>query len=124
MSIGESRTRNLAVAGLAGLALALLALGLRSRPAGAAFPGANGKIVFVSDRDGDFEVFTMNSDGSHQRQTTDNTVHDWFPCYSPSGRWIAFSRGDEERDVLLMRPDGSHVTRLTHSNADDVFPDF
>ncbi len=42
-------------------------------PAHAAYPGANGKIVFASDRttgegvnnpEGDYEIFTMNPDGT------------------------------------------------------------
>jgi hypothetical protein len=31
------------------------------RPAEAAFPGANGKIVFASNRTGDYEIFVMNA---------------------------------------------------------------
>src|SRR5690349_1180282 len=32
-------------------------------PAGAAFPGGVGKIVFDSNRDGNYEIYVMNADG-------------------------------------------------------------
>jgi hypothetical protein len=40
-------------------------------PAGAGFPGSNGNIAFASDRDGNFEVYSMNPDGSGQTRLTD-----------------------------------------------------
>ena len=53
--------------------LFLLLLGVL--PAGSSFvcaqTGPNGKIAFVSDRDGQSDIYTMNSDGSNvQRLTT------------------------------------------------------
>ena len=51
---------------------------LGASPALGAFPGANGRIAFVSDRDGDYEVYTMNTDGSGVSQLTNNdTVDRW-----------------------------------------------
>lgn len=40
----------------------------------AAFPGLNGKIAFMSDRDGDPEIYTMNPDGTGLTQLTNNTA--------------------------------------------------
>jgi hypothetical protein len=57
-------------------------------PAQAAYPGANGKIVFASDRTtgtgvdnptGDYEIFTMNKDGTGVTQLTFNTTYDSSP---------------------------------------------
>ena len=40
---------------------ALLACaGAATKPAEAAFPGANGKIAFASSRDGNFEIYTLS----------------------------------------------------------------
>lgn len=33
-------------------------------------PGPDGRIVFISDRDGNFELYLMNADGSDQRRLT------------------------------------------------------
>ena len=57
---------------LAGACGALAALALASS-AHAAFPGANGLLAFSSDRDGDFEIFSMRSDGKDPTQLTHNT---------------------------------------------------
>ena len=40
----------------------------------AANPGANGKIAFVSTRDGDYDIYTMNADGTNVRRLTRWTI--------------------------------------------------
>jgi Tol biopolymer transport system component len=45
----------------------------------AAFPGANGKIIFTSDRDGNDEIYTMNTNGSGQTRLTTNPATDISP---------------------------------------------
>jgi hypothetical protein len=61
---------------LVGLAVVISSLVEQARPARAAFPGENGKIIYASDRttgagvnnpDGDYEIFAMNKDGSGVR---------------------------------------------------------
>lgn len=49
---------------------ASLLLTQAERPARAAFPGQNGKIAFVSNRDGNDEIYAMNPDGSGQVNLT------------------------------------------------------
>ena len=44
-----------------------------------------GKIAFVSDRDGDFEIYVMNADGSGQTRLTDNAAGDYWPTWLPEG---------------------------------------
>jgi Tol biopolymer transport system component len=66
-------------------------------PAGgaqAAFPGTNGKIAFASNADGDYEIYTVNPDGSGLDQLTTSPSDDTNPAWSPDGRWITFMRGD------------------------------
>ena len=41
------------------------------------------KIAFVSDRDGDWEIYMMNADGSGQTNLTNNPEDDWAPAWSP-----------------------------------------
>ena len=72
---------------LAFLLLSLMAATL-AKPVAATFPGYNGKIAFASDRttgedvinpEGDFEIFTMNRDGSGLTQLTENDSLDFDP---------------------------------------------
>ena len=102
--------------------LAVLAIAWDS-PADAAFPGLNGKIVFVSNRDGDSDIYVMNSDGGNQTPLTINTALDGEPAWSPDGRQIAFvSDRDGNREIYKMAEDGSNQTRLTYNDARDRTP--
>jgi len=96
-----------------------------------AFPGANGKIVFSSDRttgtgvhnpEGDLEIFTMNPDGTALKQLTKNTVGDFHPSYSSDGKKIAFSSARAGNlDVFVMNAGGTGQTNLTTKNAGSDF---
>ena len=46
----------------------------------AAFPGANGKIAFKSDRDGNDEIYVMNADGTGQTRLTNTPANDDGPA--------------------------------------------
>ena len=73
----RGRSQALAKFGAIGGALAfmLLLTFVTSPPAGhAALPGANGKIAFVSNRDGNFEIYVMNADGSGQTRCTNDSI--------------------------------------------------
>ena len=79
-------------------------------------PGATGQIVFQSDRDGDFEIYVMNVDGSELTQLTDNSASDEYPTWSPDGSQIAFtSNRDGDYNIYLMNADGSNQRRLTQN---------
>ena len=40
-------------------------------------------IAFGSNRDGNFEIYTMNADGSGQTRLTNNPADDWLPDWGP-----------------------------------------
>ncbi|MGQ0703558.1 MAG: Ig-like domain-containing protein, partial [Gemmatimonadales bacterium] len=66
---------------------------LTNHPARDFFPAISKdgkKIAFVSDRDGDNEIFIINIDGTGLTQLTNNTTDDQFPSFSPLGP-IVFS---------------------------------
>ena len=48
--------------------------------ANAAFPGTNGKIAFFSTRDGNSEIYMMDSDGTNPTNLTNNSFNDGSPA--------------------------------------------
>lgn len=60
------------------------------------------KIAFVSNRESNFEIFTMNADGSNVQQLTNDGVQNGQPKWSPDGTKIAFTRGGG--CVILLNP--------------------
>lgn len=84
------------------------------------------KLLFVSNRDGNSELYSMNPDGSNQTNLTRDGNQDFGGTWSLDGKQIAFSsnRDSEENDIYLMNPDGSDVRRLTDDNSGKFWPVF
>src|SRR2546422_583991 len=77
---------------------------------------ANGKIAFVSDRDGNFEIYVMDADGSNQTRLTNNPARDGEPAWSPDGAKIVFvSQRDGNEEIYVMNADGSDLRLLAQA---------
>jgi len=50
------------------------------------------QIVFTSKREGWYQLYVMNADGSEQRPLTSGPDRCVEPAWSPDGRWIVFRR--------------------------------
>ena len=124
---------------VAGLLIVLTALFLKghpkepgkttSVPGATAFPVVStntpGRIAFVSERDGNPEIYVMDVDGSNQTRLTHNftEIKDDFPNWSPDGRKIAFvSNRDGNPEIYVMDADGRHQTNLTNNKTGDFYP--
>ena len=81
------------------------------------------KVVFTSRRDGNFEVYSMNTDGSDQINLTRHRAKDASPVWSPTGEQILFTsdRGGIE-DLYLMDPDGTNVHQVFKKLIGREFP--
>lgn len=80
-------------------------------------------VAYVSNETGNFEIYTMNLDGSNQQQLTDNWFGDWRPIWSPDGSKIVFhSKRDGNWEIYAMNADGTDKVNLTNSPTDDSFP--
>jgi len=70
--------------------------------------GGAGKITFYSNRDGHFEIFVMNADGSDDIKLTHNSGDDYLPLFSPDGTRITFGGNCFAIcDVVVINADGS-----------------
>src|SRR5207247_2360034 len=115
---GAMKIRHTAV--LASVIVCVLAL---ASSAHATFPGANGKIAFGTHRDGNYEIYTMNADGSSQTRLTNNAASDEEPAWSPDGAKIAFATDREGRgEIYTMNADGTSQTNITNNPGDDGGP--
>jgi Tol biopolymer transport system component len=95
------------------LASSLLLVGLPGLPGAATVSGENGKIAFVSNRDGNSEIYVMEADGSGQVNLTNHPAGDFSPSWSPDGRQIAFwSDRDGGPIVYTMTADGTGLRRI------------
>ena len=67
----------------------------------------------MSQRDGNWEVYVINLDGSGLKQLTNNPANDGLPTWSPDGQHIAFAsdRGGDWA-IWVMQPDGTSQRRL------------
>jgi tol-pal system beta propeller repeat protein TolB len=53
--------------------------------------GGVSRIAFSSSRDGNWEIYLMDSDGHNQRRLTNApTASDWFPKFSPDGQLLLY----------------------------------
>ena len=120
--------RSILLATLAAVAASSFAATGGARPAPAPAPAAPPQsalpIVFISNRDGDTEIYRMNSDGSGTTRLTYKTpAVDRDPRLSPGGGQVVFtSNRDGNFEVYVMNADGGWQTRLTHNPDEDNLP--
>ena len=73
------------------------------------------KIVFVSQRDGQEQIYSMRIDGGVQSNLSGNQFSERFPDASPDGKKIAFSsdRDGVGENIFIMDIDTGSVQQLT-----------
>jgi len=79
-----------------------------------------GKIAFSSNRDGDYDIYLMNMDGSGVVPIVTSFGNDSQPVWSTDGSIIAFVSDrdglwDGDYDIFLMNPDGTEQINITNS---------
>ncbi|MFC1800686.1 DPP IV N-terminal domain-containing protein [Nanoarchaeota archaeon] len=85
-----------------------------------AFSPDGKKIAFSSNRDGNYEIYTMDVHGSKLERLTNSSGDDICPSWSPRGKKIAFlSNRDKNWEVYVMDPNGKKQVNLTNTPEDD-----
>jgi WD40-like Beta Propeller Repeat len=83
------------------------------------------KIAVASNRDGNWEIYVVDADGSGEQRLTSGAATDWKPVWSPDGAKIAFQTNrDGNEEIYSMNPDGSGQTNLTNNAAGDILYDW
>ena len=95
----------------------------------AAFSPDGQQIAFVSEREGNMDLYFMNVDGSDVSRLTSLQAMDDHPTWSPDSRQIAFvstrkraAAGRAWNGIYVMDADGGNVHRLSGDDAADYSP--
>jgi len=84
------------------------------------------RIIFSSDRDGPFQIYSMDSArGADVRKLTDvEGVHFFYPFYSPDGERIVLMsfESEDKAAIWMMNADGSGLKRMTSENSYNADP--
>lgn len=105
---------------------ATTAVNITNHPAVDAAPNLNrgaNKIVFQSNRNGSYDIYAMNIDGSSLTQLTHSSGDKWGAVWSADGQQIAYvSDPYGISNIYIMNANGQDVKRLTDSPVDNFSP--
>jgi TolB protein len=86
---------------------------LTNDPSDTAPAGSGNRVAFMSARDGNWEVYAVNMDGSGLVRLTENNALDGLPTWSPDGKSVAFvSNRDGNWGIWVMNANGSSQRKL------------
>ena len=83
-----------------------------------AFSPDGSRIAFVSQRDGNAEIYIMNADGTGSTRVTNDPQPDGRPSFTPDGQTLVFhsARNGGKQQIWAVNVDGSGVTQLTRDS--------
>jgi tol-pal system beta propeller repeat protein TolB len=81
------------------------------------------RLAFLSDRDGNPEVYVMDADMSNLKRLTETDAPEYDISWSPNGQTILFvSERDGNAEIYVTARDGTSQERLTFNTTDDNQP--
>ncbi len=83
----------------------------------------NKKMVFTGNRNGIYDIYTIDIDSGTENQLTNQSTLDDGPEYSPDGEYIFFnSTRTGKMKLWKMKANGEDQTQLTFDEYNDWFP--
>ena len=80
-------------------------------------------IAFTSERDGNYEVYTIRPDGTDLRNLSRHSAQDTGATWAPTRDRLAFvSDRTGNNDIFVMKADGSSPQQITSGLAEDIHP--
>lgn len=81
------------------------------------------RIVFASNRSGNFDIYTMKADGSDVKQLTNHPARDAWPKWSPNGQKIIFcTERFGKNQIMLMNADGTGLKNISNNKENELDP--
>ena len=81
------------------------------------------RILFVSERDCNKEIYVMDYTGSNETRLTFNQKDDYDPIWGTDGTSVIFvSELDGDSDIFIMDTEGQSQQRVTNNDAIDESP--
>jgi TolB protein len=82
------------------------------------------RIAFSGSGDGGFNIYTISPDGTDLRQVTQGQGNNEDPCWSPDGRYLAFSsnRTGDNYHIYLSTANGENQRQVTFLKGDQLSP--
>ncbi len=82
-----------------------------------------GDIAFVTQRDGNREIYVMDTDGQNLRNFSDHAADDWTPAWSADGTQLAFSSNRTGNwEILITNTDGTDLRQVTNTGTGNISP--
>ncbi len=75
----------------------------------------SGRLVYISDRSGSYEIYTADADGANEVRLTYTPGNEMHPKWSPDGSSILYTRSDPAYHLYVMDPDGGNSQVLCPS---------
>ena len=93
-----------------------------------AFSSDGSRIAYVSQRDGNAEIYVMNADGTGATRVTNDLQADGRPSFTPDGQALVFhsARTAGKQQIWAVNVDGTGLVQLTRDSinfAPAVSPD-
>jgi len=97
------------------------------------FSPDSSRVAFVSNRDGNYEIYMVGIDGSDLKRITDSEGDENWPDLSPDGTKIVFSYPkyypsyrilSEDSEIYIINSDGSGRKKLTDNRVGELKPCF